>query len=869
VLPSALVRLGRARLAVLGLVLNAALAATTVNVGDAAQIRVIGDVNDHWRGSYDILVRPVGAKIDLEKTGGLVEPNFLDYGSVGGISLDQLDEIRRTARVEIAAPISTVGYLQYEASSPTLHVGLFPSEPTLYHLSATASTSDGLGKIVLGSQDARLLLVPGSAARNDKLSASDLADYSSTKAGLDYTFEAVSLSITAPVMAVDPEAEAGLLGDRGAFLQPLAAIQAERAAMASAIPDQFKVAKFFLTGAPQVPMLLSDRLYAPLTLSLRIDRVGHPVSIPPTSEARTARLDAAEAEAGPGTASVATLSFDASSRIVPFLPVSLQFAWPGSAATGDEAYTTKGGGDFVGRIPLPPTLREISPRTGSSAPSFRIAPQAGTGGPVTPYRLFGSYPLALAADALGQQHAFDIVPLGSFDLTSFGGPADPLTYVPYGAYDPPRTSLVAGPDGSAVSERAITPTLDPGGLVSVPPLAITDLQAAVDLRGPAPIDAVRVRVAGLTGFDAESRARVERVASAIAALGLDVDVVAGSSPAPIELYVPGYTFGDGHVADLGWVRQDWTTLGAAQRVETGLTGLNVALLALAIAVAFVVTIGLQNLVLATRVQDIAILRAVGWTPLEVASWYGAEAAIGGLVIAAVGLVGWTVAGRVAPIGLAVALGLAVVAFIVPMVGVLLAWRRASWASVAAGDTKTSGPLVRGLPVRGVATYGLRSALARPLRTLVFVLALSLAGAAVGVGAGEVAATGPRLGPTLLAAAIGGALRPYQLGILALASFGGLFLVLIGYRVDLHARAGELRTLVACGWSHGRVTGLLLVERIVVAAPAGILAAVLAGVGSAAIGDIPIVVAGSVAGVAAGSSLLWSLAVMPGRLASHG
>ncbi len=210
---------------------------------------------------------------------------------------------------------------------------------------------------------------------------------------------------------------------------------------------------------------------------------------------------------------------------------------------------------------LRPDYAARSPRPGSLTPTFTIASKGlanADAAPVRPqveagtvevglepaYRTLRSVPLAVARGFRSTgpyDQPFYFAPITTFDLGRLVLPSNPLNYVPLGAYDPPATELVAGPDGRALPEPVpMHPTLNPAGLIAVPPLAMTNLEAARLLRGDAPIDAVRVRVRGLTDFGSEARRRVERVASRIAELGLDVDIVAGSSPQPVEVYVPAY-----------------------------------------------------------------------------------------------------------------------------------------------------------------------------------------------------------------------------------------------------------------------------------------------------------------------------------------
>jgi hypothetical protein len=868
-LPGPLVRIARNRLAVLGLVLNAAVALTAANVGEAAQVRIVDDVDSHWRGAYDILVRPAGARLNLDSTNQLVEPNFLDFGSAGGITLEQLAQVRMITDVAVAAPISTVGYLQYVASSPTLRVGAFPTEPRLYSVHLVAVTSDGLGEIPVAEQDGRLLLAPGGAASSKSFArfATDLGSMSGGEDGLTVGFAGVDVAVTAPLMAVDPVAEAALLGDRGSFLGPLAAIEADRVNMATQIPRVFRFAKFDLTGATPIPLLLSSRVYAPLTLRLDIAQIGGPVRVPPVDEPVLKRLAEAEAEAGSGSQAIASLELDATDRLVPFLPLQLQLTWPGSPPAEGESFETKELGDFDARLPLRPTYGTVAARPGSTATSFKIETVASSGSATTSYRLSRSYSLALKDQAVedGLARPFDVVPLGTFDLSSFADPGDPIAYVPFGAYDPPDTALVAGPDGTPMAPRPMSPTLDPSGLISMPPLAITDMAAAGDLRGAAPIDAIRVRVAGLTGFDADARTRVERVASGIADLGLDVDIVAGSSPAPVELYVPGYRSGAGIMADLGWVSQRWTSLGAAERVERGLGQLNVVLLLLALGVALVVAAGVQNLALAARVREIAVLRAIGWSPWEVARWFGAEALVAALVIGFAALLGFAVAGGRVTAALA-GLGLAAVSLLSPILGTILAWRRAGPSATLAGDTWAIPRVAARLPVRGALSYALRGVMVRPVRTVTLAVALGLSAAAVGLAVDAVASVAARAGPTLLADAVTSTLRPYQLGLLGLSAAGGIVLVAVGLRIDIRSRAEELLVLTATGWSGRRVRFVGLAERAFIATLATAVATAFAVVAAVNIGDLSPQLAAGIAALAAVSVVAWGgLVADPARI----
>jgi hypothetical protein len=87
-------RRGRALALLLGLVVATSGFIVLTGNTETARLEVIGTVHDSARGAYDILVRPAGARTDLETQSGLVRPNFLS-GQYGGISMAQYERIRQ------------------------------------------------------------------------------------------------------------------------------------------------------------------------------------------------------------------------------------------------------------------------------------------------------------------------------------------------------------------------------------------------------------------------------------------------------------------------------------------------------------------------------------------------------------------------------------------------------------------------------------------------------------------------------------------------------------------------------------------------------------------------------------------------------
>ncbi len=882
-LPGPLERTRRSPTVLLGVLVVALVTASMASVAERTVVRIQGEVSANWRGAYDLLVRPPGTHLDLERTNGVVEPNFIGFAGTGGISIEQLEAIRRIDGVEIAAPIGFVGFVHYVLSNPVVYLPAPPAEPTLYRIRLTATTNDGLRDLLVQRQSGLLLLGPGEgpqaiqrwATNFGSLSSGQLADGTIVyQLSSDHPLPAIA----SPLMAVDPAAEMALLGPTAEFLAPLAGIPPTSRTVGTfdyaSIPDQYAFARTVLSfasrvenevvlGRPVVPLVVSDRIYASLRLQLEVDRVGIPLTSYPPGAAGSDVLKAALAEAGPGTTPIGVADTDLTGSLRPLQLTKAALPWPGTT-TVQSATAFSEFRDFTAGLPTRPQYRIVPRRPDSDATvAFEIAPlgvvgpdgeapgERSSNDPLAPeittgreaaYREFREVPLVAAEGYAAQDprdQPFFFAPLGEFDLSKLEIPTEALSYVPFGAYDPPHTLWLGGAAAPSpvTSPRPLvemSSTLNPRGLIMVPPLAITDLSGAVILRGDHPIDAVRVRVAGVSDFSTASRARIERVAEAILAMGLDVDIVAGSSPQPVDVFVPGYIVRDNGAADLGWIRQEWTTLGAAERVFRGLTGGALEILVIGLASAMVATAAVQAVRAATRRREVAILLASGWSNGNIRAWVMGEALISGIIVLGLGLVVWIAQGTTIPAGAAVV----VVAFGVvaaPALGLHLTDTRieASGALVQAGDVNPRTPR---LPAaRGPVTLGIRNVIASLTRSLILVLGLGAAASALSLVGGVVAEAGLRAGPTRLASAVLQIIEPSLLLTLAAAVAANAVALAAMWRLDARARAGEAAALIAAGWTRSQVLGTRLAAGAVLSLPAAAVGAAMSGATATAIG----------------------------------
>src|SRR5699024_880817 len=99
---------------------------------------IIGELEERWSSSYDIVVRPEGTRETTEED-GLLDPNYLS-GIQGKITREQYETIQEIEHVDIAAPIAMIGYADYTVFLDEFEI----EEPGLYRITTEEIVDDGI-----------------------------------------------------------------------------------------------------------------------------------------------------------------------------------------------------------------------------------------------------------------------------------------------------------------------------------------------------------------------------------------------------------------------------------------------------------------------------------------------------------------------------------------------------------------------------------------------------------------------------------------------------------------------------------------------------------------------------------------------------
>ena len=555
---------------------------------------VVENLQKSWISSYDVVVKP---KDSISKN--LLEPNYLN-GITGGISIDQFNTIKEIEGVEIAAPISIVGY----AELGVIHKGLFKEDLTsgIYRVHLNEQGNDGTGN--LNIKDYSYYFSEGLMIKED------IQGLLSSK----QVSKEISITQMQLLVGIDPIEEAKLVGldkaidyqgnsryfdslkdkaqqkestnsfeipviiNSNSFSQTLHTAHLEKLDMEFETEQQQKesinvISKNggfdFLNTLPKGELInsisltskeLEDNYFSSITENAPPEHAE--TNLNPLLEARETSMVIYKSS---------PLQYEETESpfvdrwnhayITKQVPINLEFPF-------DQAVPKVGYRD----LPMIDTLKEVKE---GELPIL----------PFVKYNVVGFY--------------------NSNNITALN---DPLNELPLETYRPPKAKLVLDENS-----KPINPTKDvmgignPTGFLTNPPNIITTVEAAEKLTNGNSISSIRVKINGVDGVGEASQNKVENIAKEIAdKTGLVTTVTLGSSPQPTITEIQK---GDN---TLGWVEQPWINIGNAITIfrETTLGYSGVIISMLLVAVVYVFSTSLVSFL--SRRKEFSILLSLGW-----------------------------------------------------------------------------------------------------------------------------------------------------------------------------------------------------------------------------------------------------------------
>ncbi|MDQ2850301.1 MAG: ABC transporter permease [Actinomycetota bacterium] len=878
-------RLGRSLAMGCAVLVAAAGFTVLTSSSDASKLATTGTVQKNSVTSYDVLVRPKGARTTQEVSGRLVQPGFLS-GIYGGISMGQWQQILHMSGVSVAAPMTVVSTVLPEWVPVDLTNVVSRTAATTLRIDGTWHLPDGRSqqqqplfawrtpssvgapwsgpKSPPQCQNSPSYVPPLSGLLFTQIPGYLNCDYdlhngvlrSNKLSGVaeGHSVTPVTTQLPQVLVAVDPTQETKLLGLAGATsTRAMAALQ-RRVVTAQ-------------DGSTVAPVLFSTRPPGPTTLSVTVSTLGAAGNrVVATGKGKNDQLGGL--------------------RRLPTRPVAHD-----TITTGDSERALRSGMRAYPQNASPYTELEYP---GSMYQYWTASQPRLTGSG----QHFTAVPVKNDLVQLWTSGSFDgTVPVGTDDRNYRTlalhqpplpqGISNPISFVDKGSFDPGKLAGLDQIAGQVLTGYATAPTTGANpasraalgykpvqsspniaALVQPAPTMLTNLSALPDLvshatnapAGGAPISAIRVKVAGVTGVDAVSKERVRLVAQRISAMGLDVDITVGSSPSQVTLHQPAGTHGQPALLLDQW----WAKLGVATTILKALDAKSLGLFILVLLVAGLCVANSAIASVRSRRTDLGVLACVGWTKAAlfrlVVTELGAIALVAGVLAAGLSLVlgaafGTPVSPSRALLAIPASLAVTLVAGFVPA---YLAARSDPMDAVRPAVTTPRTPRVT-RTVLGLGRGNLSRSRARTVLavlglvvataafTLLLAITVGFQGAVVGSILGDAVAIQTRTSDYAAA-----------LATFALAGIGVGNLMYLNIR----DRGPELATLRATGWTEQHLRRLLLTEGALIGAIGGVLGAVL-GLAAALvlIGSLPVLVLLAALGTAAAAVLISLVATL--------
>src|SRR6202046_1900067 len=635
-------------LALLGGMLLATTAFTVLTAAArTSQLRTVGTVSANFAPAYDILVRPRNSRTALEARTDTVQPNFLS-GLYGGITMSQWHQIAAVPGVSLAAPIAMVGYTELASFfSYDLPARAYAAPGRqLYRIATTWVSDGGTSRIKqpagyvyvtprplqITSSGATRELLPGGAhadgcqvenvnpgsnpfaPETQAATASDCwSKVNGAGSGSGYNKSGnpgytVSWEVPVLIAAVDPVAEAKLDGLSRALVSGSYLAENSRDAASGDLGDAF-------------PVLAASSTVTGETAETQLQQLSTPSS-PPLMNARWLTREAAVA--GRTLATTQTTAQPAYQELLKEVRNKARepAVW-GYWTVGPTSYRPAAHGAVTPLLVRNPVSTVSTPDVTGIAVS--VDNEDNQYRAITIHAASGPFTGTIAAPRL----------VGIFNPAKVKS-CDPLSAVPLGAYQPTAAAPANAASSKALHGSDLLPDQNLGGYVSQPADLITTLAALPALQHAGyygssvdtddPISVIRVRVAGVTGPNNVSLERIKEVAQQIEVrTHLDVDIVAGSSPAPTTVDLPAGKYGQPALT----LTEDWVKKGVAVAILTAVDKNSVVLFALILIVCVLFVANSASAAVRGRRRELGVLACLGWTrPRLFTSVLGELAAIG-------------------------------------------------------------------------------------------------------------------------------------------------------------------------------------------------------------------------------------------------
>ncbi|MBR7796086.1 FtsX-like permease family protein [Agaribacter marinus] len=572
-----------------------------VGITQASNATIVDELQQRWKSSYHIVVRPPDSRSVTEEQ-NLLEPNYLS-GLSGGITLNQYKEIKKMTDIDVAAPIAMMGYMQNSTQLNQVNY----SEPGIYRMTIKETTNTGVKQEV--DESNIYFTVNWDVPK-------DTSEYGVTRFLGDLSYGTNVL-----IAGIDPKAEAELVGINHAIVNDSEYLNEKDSVKAEEVIDGIKTNK--------IPVIISNQEYVDGKINYTIEKLELQFGDDPTSVMEKIKEKGGksylEKVAGTEVDQFNYTTKEAHQKVVKQISDNINSkdsSWmPYKPSSVNYREVTS---PYVERWPF---AYEVEPY---------IVPEDSLLAVNYAYR-----PISMFGDESSSWPRIQLDFKGVFDPSKLNVSKDPLTELPMETYFPSKAQWVLDDNGKPINPpKKMKPLNNPYGFLTKPPLMLTTLQSAAEILGNEPISAIRLKIKGVKELNKESEQKLQAVAKRIEdKTGLLTDITLGSSPQPALTHIPKV----GNEKSIGWVEQPWIKLGSSvtifQESKVGMSGV----IASVIIVAIVYVFSSNIIMMYARKKEFAVLLSIGWRPNQLSKLLFIEATLIGLFVS---IISWLILGLI-------------------------------------------------------------------------------------------------------------------------------------------------------------------------------------------------------------------------------
>lgn len=774
-----------------------------LSVTDRMVIQAKSDLEKNWRYQYDILVLPKSSDGIQGLEDGWIAPQA-SISNYGGISMEDLETIRSIAGVQVAAPLSFIGYVENDQ----IDVRLSTDQEGQYSFIESKATSfNGLTDITIYDYttiNEYSTNYGGGPLDWDPANYDALSNKLSEERDGWKSFMPAGSSLRQPnylsLIAIDPVAENELYS----FNESLTA------------GNSLEEASVKTDGGIRVlPVVVLDNEQAEMKESIKISRILVPETIVERDleQGATAYLTSLPRE------ELVNLTIDSLSKEWKYKRVNL------SLLKGDEyresTYAWSGSTEnYLYRFsPIQFSVMEVE---NNGIPLMkaekvdRINPYDDR--MISLYRKDEGYETYnFALDIIDLYDATKIVPQFKGTWTE-GDPVD--------IYTPHHSKIIADGARQSISPTPLYPLPYKDTYYTGSPDAITSLSAAYTFyKADQLISSIRVVVEGVEERSEASQLKVEKVAKEIMdKTGHQVDIMLGSTASKVHIDLD-----TNNPLEPGVVEEGWQQVGVSWSIQEKIEKSNILLFIYLLVVGFVFCYTVITHSLLRRSSEFAMLRSIGWSRMRIIQSLLLEA----ITLSVLSLIPIMIANEQTGI-LSGKQFVFVWIIVFPVIGIgyLTGSLKALKLSPRAGleGEGTDWKFMRLFSIKGLLSYIVHQLMRRPMRfgLLSTVIALTSFMVILFIG------TQQSLSDFLLLSFLGETIDLHLKGLQTAFLIAGIVLtvsiVFLLLYLNINERKGEFFVLRSIGWSLKRIKLYIGMEVVIVA----IIGSILGSLGAYAI-----------------------------------